>query len=212
MKTKENIKLITVGRLVKELSRFEKKCSDYDVACWAPDYLTCCVRGHRLDEDGDVCIHFEMQEDDGGYFTVEMLLADLASYDENARVYMESCGYYLNFEADGDIFTESEDDEIVGCHANAFGEYDEPTLDEGDINDADRRYLEEKHREEKREDRTLTVIMIALMILLMFWMGRNIAAIVTHSCDSVVGNIIWIIICAVLLAINVLTLHYSKEK
>ena len=32
MKTKENIKLITVGRLVEELSKFEKKCADYDVA------------------------------------------------------------------------------------------------------------------------------------------------------------------------------------
>ena len=124
MKTKANIKLITVGRLVKELSKFEKKCADYDVACWAPDYLTCCVTGHRLDEDGDLCIHLEQREEDGGYCTVEMLLADLASYDRDVRVYMKSCGYYLNFETDDGIFTENDDDEIVGCHANAFGEYD----------------------------------------------------------------------------------------
>ena len=108
---------------MKELSKYEKKCSDYDVACWAPDYLTCYVTGHRLDEDGDVCIHFEQQEEDGGYCTVGMLLADLASYDRNARVYLESCGYYLNFEVDGDIFIERNDDDIVGCYANAFGDF-----------------------------------------------------------------------------------------
>ena len=125
MRTKGNIKLVTVGGLIKELSKFEQKCADYDVACWAPDYLTCCVTGHRLDENGDVCIHLEQREEDGGYCTVSALLADLASYDKNARVYMESCGYYLNIEVDGGIFTGSDEDEIVGCYAEAFGEYEE---------------------------------------------------------------------------------------
>lgn len=222
MKTKENIKLITVGRLVKELSKFEKKCADYDVACWAPDYLTCCVTGHRRDDDGDVCIHLEMQEDDGGYCTVEMLLADLSSYDRNARVYMESCGYYLNFEVDGGIFTENDDDEIVGCYAIAFGEYEEEEYygeDDGVVEGSwdhktewEKRYIAEEERKRKREERRSGVALVILDVLVACWLAYNVYALISHTGEHVAGNIMWIVVCAVLLVIGVLTLHFDKYK
>lgn len=213
MKTKKTIKLITVGRLMKELSKYEKKCSDYDVACWAPDYLTCCVTGHRLDEDGDVCIHFEQQEEDGGYCTVGMLLADLASYDRNARVYLESCGYYLNFEADGGIFTGSDDDEIVGCYAEAFGEYKEDDYGHGGwLTEAEKREIAAQERKRKREDRHLGVALVILDVLVACWLAYNVYALISHTGEYVAENIMWIVVCAVLLVAGVLTLHFDKYK
>lgn len=213
MKTRENIKLVTVGRLMKELSKYEKKCSDYDVACWAPDYLTCCVTGHRLDEDGDLCIHLEQQEEDGGYCTVGMLLADLASYDRNVRVYLKSCGYYLNFEIDGGIFTESDDDEIVGCYAEAFGEYEEDDYGHGGwLTEAEKREIAAQERKRKREDRHLGVALVILEVLVACWLAYNVYALISHTGEHIAENIMWIIVCTVLLVIGVLTLHFDKYK
>ena len=213
MKIKENINLITVGRLIKELSKFAQKCADFDVVCWAPDYLTCCVTGHRLDDDGDVCIHLEMQEDDGGYCTVEMLLADLASYDKNARVYMESCGYYLNFEADGDIFTESDDDEIVGCYADAFGEYEEDDEEFGVwLTKAEKLENAEHERKRKLENRRFGIALVMLDVLVGCWLAYNVYALISHTGEHVAENIMWIVVCAVLLVVGFLTLHFDKYK
>ena len=213
MRTKENIKLITVGRLVKELSRYEKKCADYDVACWAPDYLTCCVTGHRLDEEGDVCIHLEQREDDGGYCTVEMLLSDLASYDRNARVYLESCGYYLNFEAVGGIFTGNDDDEIVGCYAEAFGEYEEDDYGHGGwLTEAEKREIAELERKRKLENRRLGAALVILDVLVACWLAYNVYALISHTGEHVAEDIMWIVVCAVLLVVGVLTFHFDKYK
>ena len=213
MRTKESIKLITVGRLIEELSKFEEKCQDYDVACWAPDYLTCCVTGQRLDEDGDVCIHLEQQEDDGGYCTVSALLADLASYDRNARVYMESCGYYLNFEADGGIFTENDEDEIVGCYAEALGEYEEDDYGHGGwLTDAEKREIAEHERKRKLENRRLGIALVILDVLVAFWLANNVYALISHTGEHIAENIVWIVVCSALLAIGILTLHFDKYE
>ena len=213
MKTKANIKLITVGRLVKELSKFEKKCADYDVACWAPDYLTCCVTGHRLDEDGDLCIHLEQREEDGGYCTVEMLLADLASYDRNARVYMESCGYYLNFKLDGGIFSANDDDEIVGCYADAFGGYEEDDEEFGVwLTKAEKLENAEHERKRKLENRRFGIALVMLDVLVGCGLAYNVYALIRHTGGHIAENSMWIVVCAVLLLIGALTLHFDKYK
>ena len=142
-----------------------------------------------------------------------MLLADLASYDRNARVYLESCGYYLNFEAEGGIFTESDDDEIVGCYAEAFGEYEEDDYGHGGwLTEAEKREIAAQERKRKREDRHLGVALVILDVLVACWLAYNVYALISHTREHVAGNIMWIVVCAVLLVVGVLTLHFDKYK
>ena len=211
MKTKENMKLVTVGRLMKELSKYERKCADYDVVCWAEDDNTCCIVGHTLDEDGDLCIILDIQDGDGGYDNVEMLLTELSSYDKNAKVYLACGGYYLNFEQEGSIFTASDEDEIVGCYASTFGEYDKEDEKSGFLTEADKRYLAEEKRKETRENRCLDMALVALSIFITCLLAYNVYALISHTGKYIAENIMWIVLCPILLVIIILTLHNNKN-
>ena len=145
MKTKTTIKLTTVDRLVKELTKFKKKW-DYSVTVWIPDGSTLCIVGMELDEDGDLRIELEERlEEEEGFFSVDDTLESLKKFDKDAKVYLAGCGLYLNIDLNGNgsIFMENEDDDVVGCHACAFGQYKMEKPQEF-LTEAERRELAEK--------------------------------------------------------------------
>lgn len=150
MKTPEEIKLVTVGALTKDLKRFTKKHADDDVVCYAEDGEAYYVETLNADDDGDLWIGVNDEEYDGGYYTVEMLLTELERYDAATRVYMGGFGEYMTFEAfpstlrqaqdklrggSGRIFTYDEENEVVGSDGIAF----EPKDDSGHVREPQRR-------------------------------------------------------------------------
>ena len=56
MKTTENIKLATAGKLLKDPKRYEKKHWDLSVIAWTDDDCIFGVVGTWKDEDGDLQI------------------------------------------------------------------------------------------------------------------------------------------------------------
>ena len=128
METTAKNAFVTAGKLVKELKGYQKKYSDYNVVFWIPDGHTLSIVGSSPDKDGDLRLEIEEMDDFdvSGYYDVDILLSILAGYDKDTRVYLAGHGLYFRFDVnpDGSIFCDaSEEDELVGCYASAFGEY-----------------------------------------------------------------------------------------
>lgn len=128
METKAKNAFVTVDKLVKELKGYVKKYSDYNLMVWIPDGSTLGIVGSAADKDGDLRIEVEEVDecDVSGYYDVDILLAVLAGYDKSTRVYLAGHGLYFRFDVNrnGSIICDaSEEDELVGCYASAFGEY-----------------------------------------------------------------------------------------
>lgn len=202
--------MITVGELVKELKGYEKKYSDYNLVFWIPDGSTLCIVGSSTDKDGDLRIEIEEMDeyDVSGYYDVDTLLDVLAGHDKNTRVYLAGHGLYFSFDVnpDGSIFCEaSEDDEIVGCYASAFGKYEyvPPTepVKRGASKDAGKR------------GRYEYLALASLTLVIFFGLCYNVYALVVHSTRHALWeNIAGVVVCAVLLVICGATLYYSREK
>ena len=126
MKTTENIKLTTIGRLLGELKKYEKKHWDLSVVAWTQDDLTLGVVGMGKDGDGDLRIEVEEVGDVlEGIWTVSDVIDSLESSGKDTKVYLAGHGLYFAIDSDGHIFTESDDDDVIGCEATVFGEYEE---------------------------------------------------------------------------------------
>ena len=128
MKTTENIKLTTAGKLLGELEKYKKNHWDDCVVAWLKDdELTFGVVGMGNDKDGDLRIIVEEVDDVlDGFWTVEEVISSLECKGKDARVYLAGEGLYLAIDNNGSsIFTEADDDDAVGCWVTVFGEYDE---------------------------------------------------------------------------------------
>ena len=128
MKTTENIKLTTVGKLLGELEKYKKNHWDDCVVAWLKDdERTFGVVGMGNDKDGDLRIIVEVVDDVlEGFWTVEEVISSLECKGKDARVYLAGEGLYLAIDNNGSsIFTEADDDDAVGCWVTVFGEYDE---------------------------------------------------------------------------------------
>ena len=213
MKLKAYKTPVTVGQVLTELKKYEKKYSSFDVVCWTPDDSTLCVVSAGLDKDGDLRIELDEMGDEGGVFSVHDLLAAIKEYAPETKVYLAGCGMYLNFEPnhDGSIFSDaSEEDETVGFHATIFGKYKEER--KAFLTEAEKRDQAEKARTQKRESHLYSILLVIMMIALVGWLIYNVYALIAGTGESVWENVMWIVICIVLIVIDVMTLRSSKDK
>lgn len=60
-----------------------------------------------------------------GFWTIEEVISSLECKGKDAQVYLAGEGLYLAIDSRGGIFTEADDDDVVGCHVTVFGEYEE---------------------------------------------------------------------------------------
>ena len=87
MKTTENIKLTTAGKLLGGLKKYEKKHWDLSVVAWAQDDLMFGVVGIGKDKDGDLRIEVEeVEEELEGIWTVDDVINSLEGFSKDTRV------------------------------------------------------------------------------------------------------------------------------
>ena len=119
MKTKEDVKFATVGKLLKELKRiesFDEECTYYCPTVFVSnvDELYFGIVGMGPDEDGDLRIELEEMGTSEGFFDVQDLILRLKEFDSKTKVYLAGGGLYLNFDQDGDIFSDPDKREQRG--------------------------------------------------------------------------------------------------
>ena len=184
MKTTENIKLTTAGKLLGGLKKYEKKHWDLSVVAWAQDDLMFGVVGIGKDKDGDLRIEVEeVEEELEGIWTVDDVINSLEGFSKDTRVYLAGHGLYFAIDSEGGIFTESDDDDVVGCYATVIGEYEEepPCV-----------FTEKERRQRERmaiwKERTKTwkgiaegLTFLLCIPLTAYGLYYNIAALVKHS-------------------------------
>lgn len=221
MKTPQDIKLVTVRALIKDLKRFVKNHDDEDVVCYSLDGDAYYIETCDTDDDGDLWIGVNDDEYDGGYYTVGMLLNDLEGYDAKTRVYMGCFGEYMTFDADdkGHIFTYDDENEVVGCDGESF----EPKEDSGHVREPQRRSVKSSGRteaeerelaeERRKEKRTSLIESVVLAILTLFSFG----GLAYHVYGLVAGtgavweHVLWGVCFLVISVIGSLTLYFSKD-
>lgn len=214
MKTTEDIELTTAGKLLDELKGFEKKHWDYNVVAWVDDDHTVGVVGIWQDEDDDLRIEVEeVEEELEGIWTVADVIESLEHCDKDTRVYLAGHGYYFAIDCEGSAFSESDDDEVVGCYATICGEYDEEppcVFTEKEIRQRARRAI---WRERKKSWKgILEVVTYLLSIPLMIYgLYYNIAALVKHT-QPVWQSVLWIPILALLLFVCIDNLFFPERN
>ena len=184
MKTTENIKLTTAGKLLGGLKKYEKKHWDLSVIAWTDDDRTFGVVGTWKDEDGDFQIVVEeIDEILEGIWTVADVISSLEDIGKETKVYLAGDGLYLAIDSNGGIFTKADDDDAVGCWVTVFGEYEEepPCV-----------FTEKERRQRERraiwKERTKTwkgiaegLTFLLCIPLTAYGLYYNIAALVKHS-------------------------------
>lgn len=212
---KDTVQLTTVGKFLKDLKRYEKKhWSDCVVAWMADDDHTFGVVGIGKDEDGDVQIVVEeIDEILEGIWPVTDVIAALEDIGKEKRVYLAGDGLYLAIESDGGIFTEADDDDVVGCYVTVFGEYEEEP--QGEQAEKEVRRLAWKEALKNRASDwkgVLEVITFLLCIpLTAYGLYYNIAALVKHS-RPVWESVLWIPFLALLLWVCVDNLLFPNRN
>ena len=201
MKTTKNIKLTTTGKLLGGLKKYEKKHWDLSVVAWAQDDLMFGVVGMGKDKYGDLRIEVEeVEEELEGIWTVSDVIDSLERIGKDTRVYLAGHGLYFAIDSDGQIFTESDDDDVVGCYATVFGEYEDvsPSL----FTEKERRQRERRAAWKARTKSWKGILEGATFLLCIpltaYGLYYNIAALVKHS-QPVWECILWIPILALLL-------------
>lgn len=221
MKTPEEIKLVTVGDLTKDLKRFLKKHADDDVVCYSENGEAYYVETLDTDDDGDLWIGVNDDEYDGGYYTVDMLLNALEDYDAKTRVYMGCFGAYLTFEADdkGRIFAYDDENEVVGCDGQSFepkeesGHVREPQRRSGRsgwFTEAELRQKEEDVKREKAKAKRETIVLAILTLATIVGLGYHVYGLVAGT-GAVWSHVLWGIALLICSGIGSLTLYYAKE-
>ena len=201
MKTTENIKLTTAGKLLGELKKYKKNHWDDCVVAWLnDDELTFGVVGMGNDKDGDLRIIVEEVDDVlEGFWTVEEVISSLECKGKDARVYLAGEGLYLAIDNNGSsIFTEADDDDAVGCWVTVFGEYDEMSQKAPAPGKA-------------KDNRGEIIALIAIMAgsaLLVFYKAYTL---ITGTGGPVWESVLYIVGAAIAAAVCGLTLYYSKE-
>ena len=201
MKTAENIKLTTAGKLLGELKKYKKNHWDDCVVTWLKDdERTFGVVGMGNDKDGDLRIIVEVVDDVlEGFWTVEEVISSLECKGKDARVYLAGEGLYLAIDNNGSsIFTEADDDDAVGCWVTVFGEYDEMSQKAPAPGKA-------------KDNRGEIIALIAIMAgsaLLVFYKAYTL---ITGTGGPVWESVLYIVGASIAAAICGLTLFYSKE-
>ena len=201
MKTTENIKLTTAGKLLGELKKYKKNHWDDCVVAWLKDdELTFGVVGMGNDKDGDLRIIVEVVDDVlEGFWTVEEVISSLECKGKDARVYLAGEGLYLAIDNNGSsIFTEADDDDAVGCWVTVFGEYDEMSQKAPAPGKA-------------KDNRGEIIALIAIMAgsaLLVFYKAYTL---ITGTGGPVWESVLYIVGASIAAAVCGLTLFYSKE-
>ena len=200
MKTTENIKLTTAGKLIGELEKYKKNHWDDCVVAWLKDdERTFGVVGMGNDKDGDLRIIVEEVDDVlEGFWTVEEVISSLECKRKDARVYLAGEGLYLAIDSRGGIFTEADDDDVVGSHVTIFGEYEEMPQKAPALGKA-------------KGNRGETIALIAIMAgsaLLVFYKAYTL---ITGTGGPVWERVLYIVGASIAAALCGLTLYYSKE-
>ena len=200
MKTTENIKLTTAGKLLGELEKYKKNHWDDCVVAWLKDdERTFGVVGMGNDKDGDLRIIVEEVDDVlEGFWTVEEVISSLECKGKDARVYLAGEGLYLAIDSRGCIFTEADDDDVVGCHVTVFGEYEEMPQKAPALGKA----------KENRGEIIALIAIIAGSALLVFY---NAYTLITGTGGPVLESVLYIVGASIAAAVCGLTLFYSKE-
>jgi len=215
MKTTENIKLTTVGKLLKDLRRYEKKRWDLSVVAWTDDDRTFGVVGVGKDKDGDFQIVVEeIDEVLEGIWTVADVISSLEDIGKETRVYLVGEGLHLSIDSNGSsIFTEADDDDAVGCWVTVFGEYEEePQGGQADKESGRPSWIEiwkEKIRNWKGVLECGTFLLC--IPLTAYGLYYNIAALVKHS-SPVWESILWIIFLGLLLYVCIDNLFFPNRN
>ena len=197
MKTTENIKLTTVGELLGGLKKYEKKHCDLSVVAWTQDNLILGVVGIGKDKDGDLRIEVEeVEEELEGIWTASDVIESLERSGKDTRVYLAGHGLYFVIDNEGSIFTESDDDDVVGCYARPLGEYE---------------LKPQRDSKETRENRTETLLLVLILLAAVGWLIYNIYAMIAGVGGPLWEKILWIVGCGVVLVVSGFTLYYSKK-
>lgn len=211
MKATKDVKLVTVGKIIEELTEFEKEHSEEDVVCFLPDDGIGYVVGTKLDKDGDVCISLEEEAEDSGCYSVEMLSWELQGYDKQACIYMKCRGSLLSFEECSSLFEYSEEDDVVFCDSVQIGQNEETTeqvRESSWLTEAEMRENEKEERRRKVINKCETIALIILTFCVVVGLIFNVYAIVTHS-GVLWENILWSIVFLVCAIFCSLTLYHS---
>ena len=201
MKTTENIKLTTAGKLLGGLKKYKKNHWDDCVVAWLKDdELTFGVVGMGNDKDGDLRIIVEEVDDVlEGFWTVEEVISSLECKGKDARVYLAGEGLYLAIDSNGSsIFTEADDDDVVGCHVTIFGEYEEMPQ---------KAPAPGKAKGNRGEIIALIAIMAGSALLVLY----KAYALITETGGPVWESVLYIVGASIAAAVCGLTLYYSKE-
>ena len=214
MKTTDNITLTTVGQLLGELKKYEKKHWDFSVVAWTQDDLMFGVVGIGKDKDGDLRIEVEeVEEELEGIWTVADVIGSLESRGKDTRVYLAGHGLYFAIDSDGGVFTESDDDDVIGCYATVFGEYEEETpcvLTEKERCQRERRAIW-KERTKSWKGIAEVVTFLLCIPLSAYGLYYNIAALVKHT-QPVWESILWIPFLALLLWVCIDNLFFPERN
>ena len=212
MKTKEDVKFATVGKLLKELKKkksFDEECMYYCPTVFVNniDELYLGIVGMGPDEDGDLRIELEEMGTSEGFFDVTDCILRLEEFDKKTKVYLAGNGLYLNFDQDGSIFCEpDEDDETVGCYATIFGNYTpEPKPEPEPLNYGRRKDASKKIRLEFE-----TVLALVVCIGLVMGIIYYIYAIITGVDGPLWQNILLLI--ALVFGLILIFFTFFKSK
>lgn len=201
---KKNVKLITVGSLLKDLKRFEKKHMYDCVVAWADDEdITLGIVGIGKDSDGDIKIMVEVADYVlEGFWSVSDVISALENKDKQKKVYLKGEGGYLAIVSDGDIFTEADDDDVIGCYISVFGYYDEV--------EEPRNSKKNSKKNSKRLSENLALVLILLVAASII--AYNIYAMIAGVGGPLLEKIFLIVGCSIAIVVGTLTLYYSKDE
>lgn len=206
MKTTENIDLTTVGQMLGELKKYEKEYWDLSVVAWVQDDHTLGVVGMGKDEDGDLRIEVEEVDDVlEGIWTVSDIIDSLERSGKDTRVYLAGHGLYFAIDSEGGVFTESDDDDVVGCDANVVGEYEE---DPQEVRTKESAW---KARTKDSKGILEYATFLLCILLTVYGLYYNIAALVKHS-RPVWESILWIPFLALLLWVCIDNLFFPDRE
>ena len=196
---------IDAGSLKRELQQLSTTHQNYDVICWLPEDIKCEIVGVKTDKNGDSCRWIEEKIEDPGGYDVETLFDVLKGSKQGARVYLATEGAYFGFEVNhnGDIFSDPYDeDESIGFYAFEIGAYDVDISHDSQM---------DQMTQTTKESSILTIVLVLISILTAGLLCHNIVKLLTHSGQHVWENILWVVVCAILIVIDAMTLIHSND-
>lgn len=196
---------VNVDSLIKEIEAVGKRCSGFNVICWLPEDITCEIVGVKTDKNGDICLWIEEKIEDPGGYDVETLFDVLKGSKKGARVYLATEGAYFGFEVNhnGDIFSDPDDeDESIGFYAFEIGAYDVDISHDSQMTPM---------TQTTKESSILTIVLVLISTLPVGLLCHNIVKLLTHSGQHVWENILWVVVCAILIVIDAMTLIHSND-